>query len=420
MMLKKIKKFVLLLLVILVIVILFATSYILWIQPIDSHTSGTTIGIARKTTASPKKLVKLKKIRKPNRKNSEVPRIDLRSKDLTELDLTDYAGELSMAIFDSETQWPEKLPIGFDPKKCLELGKNPGLGVRALHKKGITGKGISIGIIDQTLLTSHEQYAKRLKHYEEIHVLSKNPEMHGTAVSSLALGKNIGVAPASNLYFIASALSDNNLKMLMGKDNNDPKVYNYAYYAQAIDRFLVLNESLPEKEKIRVISISRSFEKNHEGYQTVQKSIDKAKARGIFVITANLKRDYNVGLSGLGRDQMADPDDPDSYTLGDWIKPHPEEFKDDLFVPMDRRTYAASSGVDQYEQDASGGLSWAVPYLAGLYALACQADPSITPEKFLDLAMKTSDSRTVENMGKPFTIKSIVNPERLINTLQAN
>ena len=161
MMLKKIKKFVLLLLVILAVVALFAISYILWIQPIDSHTPGTTIGIARKTTASPKKLVKLKKIRKPNRKNSEVPRIDLRSKDLTELDLTDYAGELSMAIFDSETQWPEKLPIGFDPKKCLELGKNPGLGVRALHKKGITGKGISIGIIDQTLLTSHEQYAKR-------------------------------------------------------------------------------------------------------------------------------------------------------------------------------------------------------------------------------------------------------------------
>ena len=116
MMLKKLKKFVLLLLVILVIVVLFATSYILWIQPIDSHTPGATIGIARKTTASPKKLVKLKKIRKPNRKNSEVPRIDLRSKDLTELDLTDYAGELSRAIFDSETQWPEKLPIGFDPK----------------------------------------------------------------------------------------------------------------------------------------------------------------------------------------------------------------------------------------------------------------------------------------------------------------
>ncbi|OTO15012.1 hypothetical protein A5875_004169 [Enterococcus sp. 3H8_DIV0648] len=39
MMLKKIKKFVLLLLVILVIVVLFVTSYVLWIQPIDSHTS---------------------------------------------------------------------------------------------------------------------------------------------------------------------------------------------------------------------------------------------------------------------------------------------------------------------------------------------------------------------------------------------
>jgi len=31
------------------------------------------------------------------------------------------------------------LPDGFDPQMIMELGENPGLGMRELHKRGITG-----------------------------------------------------------------------------------------------------------------------------------------------------------------------------------------------------------------------------------------------------------------------------------------
>jgi hypothetical protein len=57
--------------------------------------------------------------------------------------------------FNSDTVWPEDLPDRCDPEALLELGKNPGLGVRSLHAEGITGAGVSIAIIDQPLLTSH-------------------------------------------------------------------------------------------------------------------------------------------------------------------------------------------------------------------------------------------------------------------------
>ena len=72
------------------------------------------------------------------------------------------------ASFDSQTQWPaaNKIPAGFDWRKIMELNKDPGLEVRALHEQGITGKGVSIAIIDQTLLVDHIEYKDRLRLYE--------------------------------------------------------------------------------------------------------------------------------------------------------------------------------------------------------------------------------------------------------------
>jgi len=58
---------------------------------------------------------------------------------------------LSLANFDSLTSWPPagKLPAGFSVQQTMEMGKDPGLGIRDLHAKGITGRGVGIAIIDQ-------------------------------------------------------------------------------------------------------------------------------------------------------------------------------------------------------------------------------------------------------------------------------
>ena len=52
----------------------------------------------------------------------------------------------------------------------MEIGKNPGLNIRKLHKEGLTGKGIGIAIIDQNLLVDHSEYKDQLRMYEEIHI----------------------------------------------------------------------------------------------------------------------------------------------------------------------------------------------------------------------------------------------------------
>jgi hypothetical protein len=133
--------------------------------------------------------------------------VDLRSRDLSGLDLSGRLEELLHANFDTQTVWPpaERLPKGFDWRRSLELGKNPGLGVRGPHERGITGRGVGIAIVDQPLLIEHREYAGRLRLYEEIEIGPSEPSsMHGPAVASLAVGRTIGVAPEADLYYIGS------------------------------------------------------------------------------------------------------------------------------------------------------------------------------------------------------------------------
>ena len=76
----------------------------------------------------------------------------------------------------------------------------------------------------------------------------------------------------------------------------------------------------------------------------------------------------------------------------------------------------------QYNQTADyvfyrqGGLSWSTPYIAGLYALACQLDPDLTPEAFFKKALETSASGTIKHDGREFQLKRVIAPARLLKS----
>ena len=173
--------------------------------------------------------------------------LDIRSYDISALDLTDQEAVLSGVTYDSATVFPDRLPNGFDPERIMEIGKNPGLGIRTLHEKGITGKGISIAIVDQALNPDHTEYADQLISYELLHCCDTAAQMHGSAVTSIAVGKNCGVAPDAKVYYIASTF---------GRYGSNGMKMNLQYMADGIDRILEINTLLPEDRKIRVISIS--------------------------------------------------------------------------------------------------------------------------------------------------------------------
>ncbi|MFC1634100.1 S8 family serine peptidase, partial [Planctomycetota bacterium] len=307
--------------------------------------------------------------------------VDLRCRDLSKLDLRDSIENLMYADFDDGTVWPapNQMPSDFTWQKFMELGKNPGLGVRTLHERSITGKGVGVAIIDQPLLTEHQEYADSLRLYEENNVKEGDvtSRMHGPAVASIAVGRTVGVAPDADLYYIASWESDQT------RDDDPPN--NFVFRAQSIRRLLEINRQLPANRKIRVISNSIGWSPSQDGYDEITAACEEAKAAGIFVVACGLGV-YGWDFGGLGRHPLANPDSFESYGPSlDWAKifynSAPGRDSDALWIPMDSRTTASFTGSDEYVFYRQGGASWCAPYIAGVYALAVQVDPEITPER---------------------------------------
>ena len=342
--------------------------------------------------------------------------VDLRGYDLSHLDVANRTADLLHADFDSKTRWPARLPSGFEPARLMELGQDPGLGVRQLHAKGVTGKGIGLGIIDQTLLTGHAEYGSRLRLYEELHNPQNSAQMHGPAVASIAVGQTVGVAPEADLYYIAETHGTSG-----GGGRFD---WDFTYLAKAIDRMLEVSASLPKEKRIRVISISVGWAPSQKGYAEVTASVERAKRAWVFVISTALEKTHGLAFHGLGRQPLADPDMAASYGPRAWWAADffrgPGRFAPGtrLLVPMDARGVASPTGDKDYVFYADGGWSWAVPWLAGLYTLACQVNPDITPEQFWAAALKTGQTITLRHDGADIRFGTIANPAALIANLQ--
>jgi hypothetical protein len=300
----------------------------------------------------------------------------------------------------------------------MEIGKNPGLCIRKLHENGITGKGIGIAIIDQALLVDHIEYKNQLRMYEEIHgTKNQSASMHGPAVASIAVGRKVGVAPNADLFYINSDLGTifSALKRLVFKKVSvNPK-----WYAKSIYRILEINKTLPPNKKIRVISISfGSFEKSF------LKAIARANEEGVFVISSSLNVTHHLNFQGLGREPLSNPDDFNSFSPGSFWKNNfyrnPGLFDSTLLVPMDSRSTASQSGKKSYAFYSTAGVSWSIPYIAGLYALACQVKPNVTPQEFWKKALETGDEIKITRESTEYRFGKIVNPVKLVESLKGS
>jgi membrane protease YdiL (CAAX protease family) len=341
--------------------------------------------------------------------------VDLRSRDVSKLDLKHAFADLDHASFDRYTRWPprERLPANFDPSQVMALGKNPGLGLRALHAQGLTGRGVGIGIVDHCLLVNHREYARRVRWYEEMG-LPQSAQMHAPAVASLALGETVGVAPEANLFHIGFA------------DDPRPILLTFHTFALGIRRLLEINQRLPAPEKIRVISLSISLMPGLPGYAECARAIEAALAQNVAVIMVKDESSYPVAglfqIFGLARPCLADPDLPNSYVPMFWVRNGrngPWHFPNLIFVPMESRTMAAPTGPEDYTHDGQGGMSWTVPYVAGLYALAAQANPQITPDGFRAALFRTGRSIPYRHKGSEVSVGPVVDPQALIQAVRA-
>lgn len=340
--------------------------------------------------------------------SEETQVLDIRSVNCANKDLSKYTYE--QISFDNGTVFPKdasKLPADFNANAIMEKHKNPGLNVRKLHEMGIDGSGISMAIIDQ-LLSPHNEYNDNLAHYEEF-LVSKghSGSMHGSAVSSIAVGKTVGVAPKAKLYYFAADLVDGKF------ENDETKRRTSRYNAAALDRIIEINKTLPDNEKIVVVSVSASPSWSRDP-EIWEKALEKAKQAGIFVTTTGLKQEYGLLDNGVYRFASQEPDNFESYRQTNWQtgKELPIDVqKNTLCFPMDHRTTAAPNGINDYAHYASGGWSWMKPFEAGVYVLAKQVKPDITPEEFFKVGLETGYySETAKCI--------LVNPVELIQKLK--
>lgn len=266
-------------------------------------------------------------------------------------------------------------------KEVLEAGKNPGLGVRSLHEKGITGKGVNVAIIDQNLITGHPEYKDSIADYypgsfpEEYYAYGS---MHGPAVLSILAGKTCGVAPDAKVYFACGA---------MGELNAEP-------FAEALYWIIEENRKLPEDEKIKVVSVSAAPEEGYmENAELWTEAVAAAQKEGMLVLDCRSTDEH----TGFIHSAYYDPENPEDVTKCRPLYPDMEIDLDDpfyktyIYAPSNYRTSARAYEQDKYfyGYDGVGGQSWAVPYVAGVLALGWQINPDIAAEEMRDLLIST-------------------------------
>jgi serine protease AprX len=297
---------------------------------------------------------------------------DYRGKIMTGLGLS----FLAFQAFDQETRWPTSdcLPNGFKPQDWLDIAKDPGLGIRRLNRDGVTGRGVSIAVIDKPIRFTHVEFKGRIT-YTEVFGNSGSHlpnHFHGLACASILGGQSCGVAPEVQLCYFAVP------------DNGS----NFLNYSIAVDRLLEINQRLPKAQKIRLLSISDGRIGPYEKEWNKAKS--KLKAAGVELLFPS-----NETLSGFafgGCPPFLDRQAPDSYDFSPLVKQNALR-NDSIIIPADYRTTASNAGDSIYVYWGQGGWSWAIPYIAGLSALAWQVNPSIRFTQIEKLLRQTATVR---------------------------
>ena len=335
----------------------------------------------------------------------------------------------------------------------MEKMKDPGLGISDLHEQGITGRGIKMAIIDQPL-GYHQEYGSNILENNDINCNEMGwtqASMHGAAVTSIAVGKNTGVAPDADLIYYSAVNSSNDtqdkefyksrilaeIESLSGQEGvedyisylqeklsdieNSPSVSSNKPYVEAINRILDKNEKLPPEERVTVISISWGFDRFAAGYDELQQALQRAKEQGVFIVSTALREQYGFNTCGANRNPLGDVNNPNNYEAGAFWKDYPSGSMGNedtlLLFPMDHRTVADYTDGTSYRYEGNdGGMSWSTPWLAGMYVLAKQVDFSITPEEFWELALETSDECRNNDTGE--YIGRIINPQALIEAIR--
>lgn len=301
-------------------------------------------------------------------------------KDVSKIDM----GNLSPAnfrrlTFDSETIFSDEQIKKFHPEKLLERGKSFSRGMERLHAKGIDGKGTTIGIIDSCFDSSIAEFDSRVvqhlvfekengkdfvfyREYRE----EDGDGFHGKTTASLAAGNECGVAPNARMYLFGIA---------EGTSWGEAK--------EAILKYIIDNNI-----ELDIISMSADIETSKEGQEILDKLEDKGCT---FLDSSKFWKDFSWGRpSDDGKvvlidelmKTMSNMQYDENSRSGKVLKNMPNT----VILPCTERTSLQIGKKKGYKYNGSVcGASFAIPQIAGLFAIARQIDPLILYNEFIEI-----------------------------------
>jgi len=324
--------------------------------------------------------------------------------DLSGLDLPNGPDFLLTLTYNEQTIWPKppRMSAEWDPARLLRSAINPGLGIRSLRREGITGRGVNVAVIDQSLaFRNHPEYAGKVVAYHD-ESGERGNTMHGPAVLSLLAGEKCGTAPGVRVYYAAKPFS----------------LPDAANVARCLLWVIEQNSKLADDEKIRVVSVSSAPSGPESRYERNQHMWDeacaRAEAQGILVLDCTSHRGF---IFSCYYDAHV-PDDVTQCQPGypgmDWQRfsrfaQNPERY---VLAPTSRRTVAEEHAENEfgYRYCGQGGQSWAIPYCAGVFALGWQVRPDLSPEQMRQLLFESCHIK--ENGAR------IINPVEFIRAVR--
>ena len=300
---------------------------------------------------------------------------------------------IKISTFTELTTWPEYVSeYKISPKDLIEWGKTPILNVKNLHERGYTGKGIKVAIIDGAFNVEHEEFQNKEIYYDNS-TEGSNLRFHGTAVASILCGKNVGIAPDVILYYFAVKTT-----LESGYDNK----------IQALRKIKKYNEE--NDEPIRIVSMSIGKIDELKNYEEFIEEIKNLEKQGTIVIWVSMEQKIRAGVQ---YELLTDRSNYKNIERNRFYKGIVGILRliikdnDTILLPWADYTIAHDENINKYTYlgKSTWGNSWTIPVVAGLSALALQANDGLTKEEILENMKKS---------GEKIIGSTIPNPEKFM------
>lgn len=250
--------------------------------------------------------------------------------------------------------------------------------IKDLHNQGIDGSGINIAVIDFAFEIIPDELKDSIVSLKNC-VYEYQVHFHGTTVTTQIAGKNLGIAPKSNIYFYGTRQKRDNII------NDD------------YDALCDIYEKNKKGANIKIIGITSSRQRENEKFACI---VNKLLEQGCYVIDSPLFSEHFTCIN-------KNPNTNELY-YSDWQDATMDEGKYNEMVAIvtgGKMTPLVTTEHD-YLYCGQATYSWAIPKLIGFFALALQVNSDLTYDEFVNLALDTCIKKDNYNL---FNIQGIIN-----------